>query len=495
MLQSGFLGTLSDWVTEQTAQDVAVMDKAAEAFGLRKLLASTEEREKILALFSEWLVFDCKQDIFDGKTGLEFFVERNPLHLPEDKLSAYKDMLSFDAGLFEVKNVERGKGITLASVVSGTEQFVYDINASLSFHGTETIWARIAPVSGLYHGVGSLFVTYPRVMEGMSEAMRTWKRNSFDAKMTASWIAGPKASKPAVTPSYEESRNRFENALKKCGMDGFFSLETFADWASSEEKYDTDFALHALDGLTPDDVEFKDTAELIRVAGEFTNNIPRQSLKGKTPNEASRERQSRGEAGDWETDIFSKEKYIKVLEQASKHMAEGEFEKSYKAFEQIVKNLLKDRLPIFHVFRIYANAAVCCFHKGDIQLGEALLDASLRLNPLYDFAERQKERYAKHYNPALVEDFAALPKKEQKMLRSTWDDMCATGKRMYQHRVFSKYEKFLKELGISLVYRTKTKQVIHSFDEDGKPVKSPKIGRNDPCLCGSNKKFKKCCGA
>ena len=22
----------------------------------------------------------------------------------------------------------------------------------------------------------------------------------------------------------------------------------------------------------------------------------------------------------------------------------------------------------------------------------------------------------------------------------------------------------------------------------------PKIGRNDPCPCGSNKKFKKCCG-
>jgi uncharacterized protein YecA (UPF0149 family) len=23
---------------------------------------------------------------------------------------------------------------------------------------------------------------------------------------------------------------------------------------------------------------------------------------------------------------------------------------------------------------------------------------------------------------------------------------------------------------------------------------SPKIGRNDPCSCGSGKKFKKCCG-
>lgn len=35
---------------------------------------------------------------------------------------------------------------------------------------------------------------------------------------------------------------------------------------------------------------------------------------------------------------------------------------------------------------------------------------------------------------------------------------------------------------------------------DGKniqtPVKAePKIGRNDPCSCGSGKKYKKCCGA
>jgi uncharacterized protein YecA (UPF0149 family) len=30
-----------------------------------------------------------------------------------------------------------------------------------------------------------------------------------------------------------------------------------------------------------------------------------------------------------------------------------------------------------------------------------------------------------------------------------------------------------------------------------KPIKrsNPKIGRNDPCSCGSKKKYKKCCGA
>lgn len=41
----------------------------------------------------------------------------------------------------------------------------------------------------------------------------------------------------------------------------------------------------------------------------------------------------------------------------------------------------------------------------------------------------------------------------------------------------------------------------HWFFEDGKMVQAPlkreapKVGRNDPCSCGSGKKYKKCCGA
>lgn len=33
------------------------------------------------------------------------------------------------------------------------------------------------------------------------------------------------------------------------------------------------------------------------------------------------------------------------------------------------------------------------------------------------------------------------------------------------------------------------------MDPKGKPVHVTKIGRNDPCPCGSSKKYKKCCGA
>lgn len=33
-----------------------------------------------------------------------------------------------------------------------------------------------------------------------------------------------------------------------------------------------------------------------------------------------------------------------------------------------------------------------------------------------------------------------------------------------------------------------------AFDEEEPEERAPKIGRNDPCPCGSGKKYKKCCG-
>ena len=35
---------------------------------------------------------------------------------------------------------------------------------------------------------------------------------------------------------------------------------------------------------------------------------------------------------------------------------------------------------------------------------------------------------------------------------------------------------------------------LESGDLDTAPARPIKIGRNDPCPCGSGKKFKKCCG-
>lgn len=40
------------------------------------------------------------------------------------------------------------------------------------------------------------------------------------------------------------------------------------------------------------------------------------------------------------------------------------------------------------------------------------------------------------------------------------------------------------------------KKELYKTEKSSKTiVKAPKVGRNDPCPCGSGKKFKKCCGA
>ena len=46
----------------------------------------------------------------------------------------------------------------------------------------------------------------------------------------------------------------------------------------------------------------------------------------------------------------------------------------------------------------------------------------------------------------------------------------------------------------NILTEEKRKELYKSQKASGTIVKGPKIGRNDPCPCGSGKKYKKCCG-
>ena len=47
----------------------------------------------------------------------------------------------------------------------------------------------------------------------------------------------------------------------------------------------------------------------------------------------------------------------------------------------------------------------------------------------------------------------------------------------------------------SLLTEDRRKELYKEQKKSGTIVKEKKIGRNDPCPCGSGKKYKKCCGA
>lgn len=46
----------------------------------------------------------------------------------------------------------------------------------------------------------------------------------------------------------------------------------------------------------------------------------------------------------------------------------------------------------------------------------------------------------------------------------------------------------------SILTAEKRKELYKEQKKSGTIVKGPKVGRNDPCPCGSGKKYKKCCG-
>lgn len=67
---------------------------------------------------------------------------------------------------------------------------------------------------------------------------------------------------------------------------------------------------------------------------------------------------------------------------------------------------------------------------------------------------------------------------------------------LYYHMVEAKAQ-WLYELPAwdNLLTAERRKELYRQQKKSGTIVKEKKIGRNDPCPCGSGKKYKKCCGA
>jgi len=47
----------------------------------------------------------------------------------------------------------------------------------------------------------------------------------------------------------------------------------------------------------------------------------------------------------------------------------------------------------------------------------------------------------------------------------------------------------------SILSEEKRQEITKAYKRSKTVVKEKKTGRNDPCPCGSGKKYKKCCGA
>ena len=507
MLRPGFLRVLSDWVSEYYAMHRKEMEKATEEFGLMRLSERAPEPDKVAAVFSEWLVFDRKSRIFDGITGLGYFVEHNPLSVSTEDLAAYKDLLQFKVGMFSIQSIDGGSNVTLTDMRERA-YVVHDVTVSM-YLSKGAVWARIARVAGIYQMVGSLFIPLPfEFGAGYKKMAAEWGERSMDAREAAKFLSPArdngkgteimKNDPPGLTRGECEAkrdpyRKKFEDALRACGMREMLSAELYEKWLTDERRFPIGFGLKALYFLLPENVSKRDGKHLIDAAMHYGNYVPRPALKGRCPSEMRGDNEAVPDPNRLIVqDMYSLDPYWQLQEMAHEHMLAHEWRKAYDVYTAIIEDLLKDKIPAVFVIRAFANAAITCFNEGDARfaLGEAILLGALRLNPQYDFALRVK---CDQIDP--LDDFSVLPKGISKRDISLIKNMRAIvksgGERQYRRTVFRKYEDFIKKCGVSLSY--KTGSTITDIPNPRKEAQK-KPGRNEPCPCGSGKKYKKCCG-
>lgn len=115
------------------------------------------------------------------------------------------------------------------------------------------------------------------------------------------------------------------------------------------------------------------------------------------------------------------------------------------------------------------------------------------------------EELAKKYNTELsimvgfldgINDSLKTPNPIEEMDKDTVVSLDIDKEKLYYNMVEAKAE-WLYELEAwdNLLTPEKRKELYKEQKKSGTIYKEKKIGRNDPCPCGSGKKYKKCCGA
>jgi len=491
MLRKGFLGWVSDWVAHSLDAHPRDLGIALKAFGMDSLVRHAGDTEDLSMLLSEWIVFDHTSPAFGGMTGLAYFCSHNPLRLPESDMSAYRELLDFQVGYFEVVSVKPAQSVVLHDM-KGTEYDVADISSSMNLTAGGTIWTRIAQIAGVYQMVGSQVVREPFTYSpNMKKTIIAWGKNAVDAKHAATMKYGGNGTdtKKSDDDKYlpeKEAAQAFDEALAAAGMNSMISSATIKKWANNERKFPIGFPMKAVFFLIPENLIDKQRDCIASALQTYLANLPRKMLNGKTPLQASAKQKP--DERHFDIDMYSYEDYADDVHNANGLMPKDP-EKAYAAYEQLIRRLLDEKVPIITAFRIFCNAGLCLLMQsedGIDPLGFELIRASLRLNPLYDFGLKQKERCI---DP--LHDLSNVPKKDHLFSKSLISFVEDTGRSRYRRTIFRKYEKFLEEAGISLTYKTATVPTSFRAREDGAMMK---IGRNDPCYCGSGKKFKKCCG-
>lgn len=135
--------------------------------------ASLEVSEQSEGFFAEWFLFDFVLE--SGRTVLEEFISRNPLALNETEMDLYRNLRENTYGIFEVLAVERGRGLTLKDLQTGTQWAVQEVRATYTVEPGSVFLGRVGNVGGHYELVGANSFSWRDTDEATKKLLRKEK--------------------------------------------------------------------------------------------------------------------------------------------------------------------------------------------------------------------------------------------------------------------------------------------------------------------------------
>lgn len=486
-----FIKTVIDWV-ELQYNSQNYFENAGKDFGEDYLRLSLRLTENYVDCFFDYLLFEYRPVFFYYKTGLEYFVEYNPQGLDKEIMAEYKEIWETQvACVFEIKRIAEGAGMELFTKSLGNI-FVHDGMSLEGFKPGMLVWARVAKVNNKYYfvndfvnplatvsGVSKMQVLRPMTVQQVAvvafadndflhrnerqqnEMLEKLAKESFAEfqKIQDVVIKGVQtmqsdfANDIRKTDDYFQSaKEMFQKVRKKLDLEHLFTLETFNKWIDKEGDDNLDFALRSLVFFVPEEfLQRSEDHEMYIQAGQnYINtylmekrakkildglsNVKsvmdlKEFNKGRVVDNEKLKFESMG-GGEIQLKAYTWNEYQELQFAGHRFLKDGKHKESKESYLKLMEKLLRDEVLFWPAFRVFANSASTHFMLGEFFMAIGLVEASLRLNPKYDFAKMLQKNFLEAVGSKKV------PNEVPEMF--------------YQKSVFAEYEKFLNQHEVNL---------------------------------------------
>ena len=363
-----------------------------------------EMEEDDETLFNEWFIFDFK--LSKGKTPLEDFYERNPYQLNMARLQVYKDLQDNHFGLYKVKEVRLGEGLTLENLQTGKVYQVREFSATFGLKKGQVFSGRVGKVADHYELVGGDPSFKPIRLDTNLEKIFRKDKTKLNPKILKYTFLNSKPDESDQLSirdysSLEGVEADFKKVLAKYDLDKFVSVEAIKERIYNYSKDDLyDFSeVNMLCSLLYSNMKGYNNAlaEIFNSFTNFYNFCPQKELGNKSPFEKGEEGQEKGIPLDIKMSLrkFSYWDWGKKYNKALQYMEQVKFEKALKKFNEVFAYLLKHKITYPEIYRLYANKGVCHLILGELKLGEFMLKTAVNLNSFYDLAKQQLKKFEK----------------------------------------------------------------------------------------------------